>query len=221
MRDWREEQHKIESSSDSPIHSQALTEAISRAANDNAVICCDTGTVTVWGARHFKIKGSQRFTLSGDLASMAFALPAAIGAQLIFPGRQIIALCGDGGFAMLMCDFVTAVKYKLPVKIFVFNNSKLGLIQMEQEAMSGNPESETDLLNPDYEAYAKICGGEGYTIKKADDLESTIDEALRSNQPCIINVFVNPEELTRPPEITMREAVNYGKAKIKEYLIRH
>ena len=220
MKAWNRKQDKTEYSSDNPIHPQALANTVSRLAANNAVICCDTGAVTVWGARHFRIQDSQRFILSGDLASMAFGLPAAIGAQLAFPGRQVIALCGDGGFAMLMCDFVTAVKYKLPIKVFVFNNGKLGLIQMEQEA-SGNPEHETDLLNPDYTAFAKICGGEGYTIKEASDLEPVINEALGSDKPCIINVFINPEELTIPPDITFEQAVSYSKAKIKEYLIRH
>ncbi|MGZ4037951.1 MAG: thiamine pyrophosphate-binding protein, partial [Bacteroidia bacterium] len=102
MEQWNSDQSKTETSTDMPIHPQALAATISRLSADNAVICCDTGAVTVWGARHFKIKGTQRFTLSGDLASMAFGLPAAIGAQLLYPDRQVIALCGDGGFAMLM-----------------------------------------------------------------------------------------------------------------------
>jgi pyruvate oxidase len=221
VEDWLHKLYNKESSKDSPIHPQALAFTLSNLADESAVICCDTGAVTVWGARHFSIKGSQRFILSGDLASMAFALPAAIGAQILFPEKQVIALCGDGGFAMLMCDFATAVKYNLPIKVFIFNNGKLGLIQMEQEARSGNPEYQTDLLNPDYAAFANICGGKGYTISNASELESVVREALASDQPSIINVFVNPEELTLPPEITMNEALNYGKAKIKEYLIRH
>lgn len=221
MDKWISEQNQIENSEESPIHPQALAHAISKYADEDAIICCDTGAVTVWGARNFTIKGSQRFTLSGDLASMAFGLPAAIGAQLMYPQKQVIALCGDGGFAMLMCDFATAVKYQLPVKIFIFNNGKLGLIQMEEEARSGNPEYQTDLWNPDYAAYARICGGEGLTVKEPSELGSTIQKALNSTKPCIVNVFVNPNELTMPPSVTFREALNYGKARIKEYFIRH
>ncbi|MFL5752792.1 MAG: thiamine pyrophosphate-dependent enzyme [Bacteroidia bacterium] len=220
MRKWLKEQDEIESSGEFPIHPQVLAGTVGKLASDSAIICCDTGAVTVWGARNLRIKGSQRFTLSGDLASMAFALPATLGAQLAYPGRQVIALCGDGGFAMLMCDFVTAVKYYLPIKVFIFNNSKLGLIQMEQEARSGNPEYETDLLNPDYAAFAEICGAEGYTVKEPAELEPAVSAALSSKRPAIVNVFVNPEELTRPPQITMREAINYTKAKIKEYFIK-
>src|SRR6185369_13733587 len=128
-----------------------------------------------------------------------------IGAQLAFPERQVIALCGDGGFAMLMSDFATAVKYKLPIKIFIFNNSKLGLIQMEQEAGSGNPESETDLLNPDFAAFAALLGGQGLTVREESELRPSILAALASPLPSVVNVVVNPEELTLPPEITMRE----------------
>ncbi|HEX2393965.1 MAG TPA: thiamine pyrophosphate-dependent enzyme, partial [Bacteroidales bacterium] len=221
MQKWIKEQDKFENSSDVPLRPQTLASTISKFANEDAIICCDTGAVTVWGARNFKLRGSQRFTLSANLASMGFGLPAAIGAQLAFPDRQVIALCGDGGFAMLMGDFVTAVKYNLPIKIFIFNNGKLGLIQMEEEARSGNPEYQTDLLNPDYAAYAEICGGEGFTIKEPYELESVIKSALKSSRPCIINSFVNPDELTMPPKVSFSDAVNYGKAKIKEFFIRH
>jgi len=219
MQEWLNDQNKIDSSDDTPIHPQALARKISDFADDDAVICCDTGAVTVWGARNFRIKESQRFTLSGGLASMGFALPAAIGAKLMFPQKQVIAMCGDGGFAMLMCDFATAIKYGLNIKIFIFNNSKLGLIQMEQEAASGNPESETSLHDPDFALFAKICGGEGYTVTEEAGLESTIQLALRSDQPCIINVFVDPEELTMPPAVSAKQTFNYVKAKIKEYFI--
>lgn len=152
---------------------------------------------------------------------MAFALPAAIGASLIYPGRQVIALCGDGGFAMLMCDFATAVKYKLPVKVVIFNNGKLGLIQMEQEARSGNPEYETGLHNPDYALFAQSCGGEGYTVNRPAELHNTLQAALASPNPCIINVFVNPGELTMPPRVTMKDATTYMTAKVKEFFMKH
>lgn len=215
---WLESQDEKELSNTEPLHPQRLARLLSEKADEDAVICCDTGAVTVWGARNFRLKGTQLFTLSGGLASMAFALPAAIGAQLLFPEKQVIALCGDGGFAMLMCDFATAVKYKLNIKIIVFNNSKLGLIQMEEEARSGNPEWQTDLHDPDYALFAQACGGEGFTIKTPDELESVLPVALRTQKPCVINVFVNPTELTLPPKITAQEAFNFIKAKIKETL---
>jgi pyruvate oxidase len=221
MKNWLKDQDELELSDHTPIHPQSLSRFISEASDDNAIICCDTGAVTVWAARNFRLKGAQRFTLSGGLASMAYGLPAAIGAQLLFPKKQVIALCGDGGFAMLMSDFATAVKYALPVKIFIFNNSKLGLIQMEQEAANGNPEFETDLHNPDYDAFAKICGGEGYTVRNISELTAVVPKAFFSPKPCIINVYVNPEELTYPPHVEFNEAFNYIKAKVKEFFISH
>lgn len=220
MISWLEEQDEKELSADTPIHPQTVARIISELSQQDAIICCDTGAVTVWGARNFRLKGEQRFTLSGGLASMGFGLPASIGAQLAFPEKQVIALCGDGGFSMLMGDFATAVKYKLPVKIFIFNNAKLGLIQMEEEAGSGNPEWETDLLNPDFAAYAMLYGGRGFTVREASDLASTVDDALRSDQACIVNVFVNQSELTLPPHVSVREAANYVTAKVKEYFIK-
>lgn len=211
-----EREEKKELADEVPMHPQTLARLVSDFASDDAVICCDTGEVTVWGARNFRLKGTQRFTLSGGLASMAFGMPAAIGAQLLYPGRQVIALCGDGGFAMLMCDFATAVKYKLNIKVFIFNNSKLGLIKMEEEARSGNPEWETDLHNPDYAAYAIACGGEGFTAKNIQELRSAIPAALAAPKPCIVNVMIDPQELTMPPKVSLAEAFNYVKAKIKE-----
>lgn len=213
---WLKAQQEKELSEATPLHPQALARSVSDAADDHAIICCDTGAVTVWGARNFYIKGKQRFTLSGGLASMAFALPAALGAKLLYPERQVIALCGDGGFAMLMCDFATAVKYKLNIKVFVFNNSKLGLIQMEEEAKSGNPEYETDLHNPDYAAFAISCGAEGFNVDTAQGLREIVPRALQSLRPVIVNVFIKPDELTMPPKINATEAINFIKSKIKE-----
>jgi len=219
MRDWNQKQDKEELSREKPIHPQALVRTISNLASDNAVIICDTGAVTVWGARNFKIKGTQRFTLSGGLASMAYGLSGAIGAKLLYPERQVIALCGDGGFAMLMADFATAVRYKLGITVFVFNNQKLGLIQMEEEAKAGNPEYETKLQDIDYAVFANACGGKGYLIEEPDDLDTVIPLALLEPSACIVDVRINPNELTMPPKISASEAFNYVKAKLTEYLI--
>jgi thiamine pyrophosphate-dependent acetolactate synthase large subunit-like protein len=217
---WLDDEYKTETEKAKYIHPQSLAKTVSNYSDDNAVICCDTGAVTVWAARNFYLKADQRFTLSGGLASMAFGMPAALGAKLLYPNRQVIAFCGDGGFAMLMCDFATAVKYKLDIKVFIFNNGKLGLIQMEEEAFAGNPEYQTDLHNPDYAAFAESCGGEGFTVREYNDLAPTVEKALKSKRPTVVNVYVNPNELTMPPEITVHEASNYVKAKMKEYLMK-
>jgi pyruvate oxidase len=215
MNSWSKHQATKENSDDDPIHPQALAYLVGEAADDNAIFLCDTGTVTVWGARNLHLRKDQRFTLSGALASMAFAMPAAIGAQLEFPGRQVIAFCGDGGFHMLMGDFITAVKYELPIKVIIFNNHKLGLIQLEQEVM-GFPQYQVELTNPDYAEFAKLCGGDGIHVTKFDQLHSAIKTTLESKVPFILNVDVNPEELVIPPELHWKLKGNYVEAKIKE-----
>lgn len=216
MQDWWKNLDKEEVAEEGPIHPQYLSRTIGKLADENAVFCCDTGNVTAWSARHLRIRDSQDFILSGGLASMAFGLPAAIGAKLAFPNRQVIALCGDGGFAMLMGDFLTAVQYKLPILIVIYNNHKLGMIQLEQEAY-GWPEYQTELHNCDFAEYAKICGGDGERVTEAAKLEQAITKALKSNKPYILDVEINPDELLTPPEITVGQALGFAKAKIKEF----
>lgn len=214
---WQHDQAGHETSDKSPIRPQSLACTIGRLADEDALFICDTGAVTVWGARHLHIRGNQRFTLSSALASMAFALPGALGASLAYPGRQVIALCGDGGFSMLMADFVTAVKYQLPIKVVIFNNHKLGLIKMEQES-AGLPEHETDLLNPDFAAYARSCGGEGITVTDPAELETALTRAYAHDGPVVVDVMVNAEEITLPPRIKAEQALNFGLAKFKEFV---
>ena len=217
VKDWFEEQSKKEKSEDVPIHPQAVADAVGRAADDNAVFCCDTGNVTVWAARNLKIRGNQLFTISGGMATMGYGLPAAIGAQLMFPGRQIIALCGDGGFTMLMADFMTAVQYELPIVVVIFNNNKLGMIQMEQEEM-GYPEFAVEFPNPDFTLFARACGGEGMKVTHPNELDGAIQTALGSPMPFILDVVVDPNEIPMPPKIEFAQAVRYSKAKVKEFL---
>jgi pyruvate oxidase len=200
-----------------PIHPQAVAAAISRQASDEAIYCCDTGNVTVWAARHLRIRGTQQFTLSGGLASMGYGLPAAIGAQLTFPDRQVIALVGDGGFAMLMADFLTAVKYELPIAVVVFNNQKLGMIEAEQEVL-GHPAFKTSLHNPDFAAFAVNCGGQGEKVTQPDQLETAVGRALASGQPYLLDVMINPDELPFPPEIKIEQALGFAKGKALEMM---
>ncbi|WP_351089446.1 thiamine pyrophosphate-dependent enzyme [Shewanella sp. S1-49-MNA-CIBAN-0167] len=126
------------------IKPQFLARTVGELANKDAIFLCDTGTVTAWVARHLPVTEQQLFTLSGNLATMAFSMAGAIGAQLKFPERQVVVLIGDGGFSMLMQEFITAVNLTLPIKVIIFNNAKLGLIQLEQEN-SGYPNYKTAL----------------------------------------------------------------------------
>src|SRR5699024_9542740 len=162
----------------------------------------------------------RRMVLSFNLASMAFAMPGAIGAQLAYPGRQVLSLSGDGGFNMLMGDFLTAVKYKLPIKVFVFNNGKLGLIKMEQE-VEGYPESETDLHNPDYKMLAASFGAAGESVKDPAELEESIKTALEHDGPYLLDIHINPNELTLPPKIKFKQAWGFGLSMFREMLSSH
>lgn len=218
-RAWDELMQSLEAPdrSSDVIHPQGLAKLVGDLAQDNAIFTCDTGEVTVWGARHVYLKPDQRFTLSYNLASMAYALPAAIGAQLAYRQRQVISLSGDGGFNMLMGDFLTAVKYKLPIKVIVFNNGKLGLIKMEQAA-EGYPESETDLHNPDYAALAQAMGGKGFRAEKPEGLRDVLVEAFATDGPVIVDVPINPNEITWPPKIEASQAIGFGLAKLRELL---
>lgn len=203
--------------SDDLIHPQGVVRAISDRADENAIFTCDTGEVTVWGARHLHLKRDQRFSLSFNLASMAYAMPAAIGAKIKYPDRQVISISGDGGFNMLMGDLLTAVKYQLPIKVFVMNNGKLGLIKMEQEA-EGYPESETDLQNPDYAQLAEAMGARGLQVARPGDVEAAVGEALGHDGPTLVDVRVNGDEITWPPKIEMGQAIGFGLAKFRELL---
>lgn len=210
---------KQEAVSGAPVPPQRVPARACALASDEAIFVCDTGEVTVWSARHLHLRGRQRMTLSGQLASMAFGLPGAIGAQLAYPDRQVVALCGDGGFSMLMVDFLTAVKYELPITVIVFNNHKLGLIQAEQES-SALPEYAVQLHNPDFAAYARLCGGEGWRVTHADQLDDALNAAYASNKPCLIDVEVDPDALPMPPEISMGQAINFSIGKLKELASR-
>lgn len=199
------------------IHPQAVAALIGKWSDEGAIFTCDTGAVTVWGARHLRLKKNQRFLLSFNLASMAFAMPAALGVQLACPDRQVIALCGDGGFNMLMGDFLTAVKYRLPIKVIIFNNRQLGLIQMEQES-EGFPEHETDLLNPDYALLAESFGAAGFSVADPAHLEEALHKTLSCEGPALLDVRIAAGELTMPPRITAGQAWGFAKAKIIEWL---
>ncbi len=215
MRDWLDDQDEAERSDAVPIHPPRIMRALSEAAPDDAIFLSDTGTVTAWSARHLRLKPGQRYALSGNLASMAFALPAALGAQLAYPDRRVFALAGDGGFAMLMGDFVTAVRYDLPIVVIVLNNRKLAFIKLEQEA-KGLPDWGTELINPDFAAVATACGGLGLSVERPEDLAPALETAIAANRPAVIDVAVDPNALILPPKITVSQAAHFGLAKIRE-----
>jgi len=212
-----EDESKKETSLASPLKPQRLAYEAWEKADDNAIFVVDTGAVTVWWARNLKLRWTQKFTVSANLWTMAYSMSGALGAALAYPDRQIIALSGDGSMGMLMGDFVTAVKHKLNINVIVFNNGKLGLIQMEQE-VHGMPEYMTALANPDYAQFAQCCGGSWYTVNTPDELDAVLTQAFADPLPSIINVHIDPEELTRPPHITLKQAMWFAEAKAKEIM---
>jgi len=131
------------------------------------------------------------------------------------PERHVFALAGDGAFAMLMGDFVTAVKYDLPIIVLVLNNAKLGFITLEQQS-KGLPDYGTDLENPDFAAFARACGGVGFTVDRPDQLENAIEDALAAKTSAVIDIMVDPAALILPPKIDVSLAMNFGLAKIRE-----
>lgn len=152
--------------------------------------------------------------------SIGCGLPVAIGAQALHEGRQVWALCGDGGFGMAMNEFITAVRYGWPLKILVFNNSEFGFVKMEME-VSGMPHdfAATGLLNPDFAAYAEACGGHGIRVEHAADVVPAIRDANACDKPVIIDAIVSAGELVMPPNVTFDEIWGFGTAKVREAML--
>jgi pyruvate dehydrogenase (quinone) len=200
------------------IHPEYLTKVISDQANAHAVFTADVGTPTVWAARYLDMKAGRRLIGSFNHGSMASAMPQAIGAQLAFPGRQVISLSGDGGFAMMMGDILTIYQYNLPVKIVVFNNGSLGFVAMEMKVI-GLPPFGTDLKNPNFAKMADAIGIMGIRVENSEDVPAAIEKALAHDGPVLIDVLTNPTELAMPPKINIEQAKGFGIYMIKQTLL--
>lgn len=219
MQDWLADQAIAEADDTTPIQSPRVMRELADAAPPDAIFVVDTGTATAWTARHLRLTPGQRYTLSGGLASMAYALPGAIGAQLAYPDRRVFGITGDGGFGMLMTDFVTAVRYELPIVMTVLNNSKLAFITLEQEA-KGLPDFGTELVNPNFAEIAAACGGLGLRVESPDAIRPALEEAIASKRPSIVDIAVDPNQVIMPPTIEVRRTLNFGLAKIREAFAR-
>jgi pyruvate dehydrogenase (quinone) len=189
------------SRTDKPIKPQVIADAVSEELNDNAIVSVDSGTNTVWAARHIKIRKGMKFSVSGTLASMACGLPYAIAAQIAYPERQCLAFVGDGGFTMLMGEFATAVQYNLPIKVIIIKNNTLGMIRWEQMAFLGNPEFGVEFTPIDFTKFAEACGAKGYTIKEPGEVKSVMHTAMLEKKPTIIEAYVDPFEPPMPPKV--------------------
>ena len=192
-----------------PIHPQYLAEVVSRLASDDAIFTADVGTPTVWAARYLKMNGRRRLLGSFSHGSMANAMLQGIGAQAAAPGRQVISLSGDGGFTMMMGDFVSLSQLDLPLKVIVFNNGSLGFVAMEMKA-GGFLDTGTDLKNPDFAAMATAMGIKGFRVEDSDQLEDVVAQALAHPGPVLIDVVTAGQELVIPPKIKLEQAKGFS-----------
>jgi pyruvate dehydrogenase (quinone)/pyruvate oxidase len=216
MVSWREDMTALENATREPIAPQYVVSVLDDLAADDAILTCDSGTIATWAARHWTIRGDRRFYLSGNLASMAPGLPYAIGMQHAFPGRQVIAYVGDGGFAMLMAEFLTAMQHQLPITVVINNNNSLGQILWEQMVL-GYPEHGVRFNQPeaDFAAWAQACNGFGAKVSKPGDVESAIREALAHNGPSLVDVDVDPNEPPLPGKVSYEQAKKFAQSFLK------
>ncbi|MUN29015.1 thiamine pyrophosphate-dependent enzyme [Sulfuracidifex metallicus] len=205
--DWLKDLEKQENERSSPLKPQRVARLISQRCEKDAVIVTDVGNVTMWTARHFRASGKQTFIFSPWLGSMGVGIPSAVGASLA-TGKQVIAFVGDGGFAMTMMEMITARKYNLPIKIIVYNNSKLGMIKFEQEVM-GYPEWGVDLWNPDFMKLSDAMGFVGMRMSDFDESESVVEKFLNLKEPALLEAVVDPNERPMPPKLTFSQAEKY------------
>ena len=210
---WLADMKALQDPSRDPIAPQYLMGCIDDLADDDAVLTCDSGTIATWAARHWTIRGGREFYLSGNLATMAPGLPYAIAIQHAYPQRQVIAFVGDGGFAMLMAEFLTAVRHQLPIKVIVNNNNAFGEILWEQ-ILLGYPEYAVRHQPPEanFAAWAQACGAFGAKITRPGDLATAVSEALAHPGPALIDCDVNPNEPPMPGKIRYEQAKHFAEA---------
>lgn len=186
------------------IHPEMVAAFIDELATHDAIFTVDTGMSCVWGARYINATGKREMLGSFNHGSMANAMPQAIGAALAQPGRQVIAMCGDGGLSMLLGDLATITQYKLPVKIIVFNNRSLGMVKLEMQ-VAGLPDWQTDMLNPDFALVAQAMGIKGMTLTDPAKVKSSLKEAFDLDGPVLVNVMTDPNALAMPPKLEFEQ----------------
>src|SRR6267378_3642027 len=201
MRQWWQLMEQRGTRMDKPMKPQVVAWELGKRLSDSAIVSCDSGTIATWWARQIPAKRGQMHSLSGNLASMAVGLPYAIAAQVAHPDRQCVAFVGDGGFSMLMAEFATCVKYKLPVKVFILKNNTLGQIKWEQMVFLGNPEYGCDLHPINFAMFAQACGGTGITVDDPKDCGHMIEQALNTPGPVVVEArSQKPEARSQKPE---------------------
>lgn len=212
MKDWANLMHERASRMDVPMKPQVIASEIGRRLRDDAIVTSDSGTITTWWARHIPAKRGQMHSCSGNLATMACGLPYANAAQIAYPDRQVVCFIGDGGFTMLGCELITAVKYKLPIKVCVIKNNTLGQIKWEQMVFLGNPEYGVELEPIDFALYAKACGAAGMTVDNPKACGDAVDTWLNTPGPAVLEAVVDPFEPPMPAKIKPEQAYHFAKS---------
>jgi pyruvate dehydrogenase (quinone) len=203
-----------------PMHPEPVAAALSEIAEHDAIFTADTGMCNVWSSRYIHATKDRRLIGSFTHGSMANALPQAIGAQCCYPDRQVIAMCGDGGLAMLMGDLLTLTQHNLPIKIVVFNNSALGMVKLEME-VAGLPDYQTDLKNPNFAKLAEAIGIMGVRIENPADVSTGLKKALQHSGPALIDVVTDPNVVSLPSHIAPEMVLGFGLAMGKLVLSGH
>jgi pyruvate dehydrogenase (quinone) len=193
----------------SPLHPEYVARVLDEIAAEDAIFTADVGTPCIWAARYLHFNGKRRLLGSFSHGSMANAFPQGLGAQAALPGRQVVTLSGDGGFAMLMGELLTAVQNKLPVKIVVFNNSALAFVEVEMMSAGFVPFG-TDLRNPDFSKVAEACGLLGVRVTTPEELKPALEKAFAYDGPALVDVLVQRRELSMPPSISASQALGFG-----------
>jgi len=191
------------------IHPQYVSRLISELAAEDAIFTCDVGTQTAWAARYLTMNGKRRLIGSFNHGSMANAMLQAIGAQASHPGRQVVSMSGDGGFAMMMGDFITLKQMDLPVKIVLLNNGTLGFVELEMKA-GGFIDTAVGLKNPNFAATAEAMGVKGFRVEKPADLPGALKGAFSHSGPALVDVVSARQELIMPPHTSIEEAKNFS-----------
>ncbi|MFF1451423.1 pyruvate dehydrogenase [Streptomyces sp. NPDC058274] len=192
-----------------PIHPEYVAAVVDELAAEDAVFTVDTGMCNVWAARYISPNGRRRVIGSFSHGSMANALPMAIGAQFTDRNRQVVSMSGDGGFSMLMGDFLTLVQYDLPVKVVLFNNSSLGMVELEM-MVAGLPSYGTANKNPDFAAVARACGAYGVRVEKPKQLAGALKDAFKHKGPALVDIVTDPNALSIPPKISAEMVTGFA-----------
>jgi len=215
MKDWRALMDERATRTDKPMKPQVVARELGQRLSSTAIVSCDSGTVTSWWARHVPARRGQMHSVSGTLASMASGLPYAIAAQSAYPDRQCVAFVGDGGFSMLMAEFATCVKYELPVKVVIVKNNTLGQIKWEQMVFLGNPEYGCELQPIDFAAFARACGGHGFTVEEPARCGDVLSEALALPGPVVVEAVVDPFEPPMPASVSLEQTPRFAKSLVR------